>query len=400
MASDYSGAADDFTEALRLNPDYTDAYLARGEARRALEDYDGALADFTQALTIRPDLTTAYVYRGIVLAQLMDLHGAIDDFTQALQLAPSLAEANVLRGEARMALLALPEAVVDFQVALQARPDLAEAHASLGGAYVMQGNFDAAMPELDGAVELSPTTAWVYRARGAAYMAQGDAAIAIQDFSRAIQRAPEFAALYVDRGLARNRLGDTTAAAEDVQRAVDLYQAQGNAIGHQTALGALRLIRDRPPAGTAESAPAVSATDALTPAGVREQFFAARNHGDVAAMLALFTDDAVLEGVPGTRAVGRPAIQQVLETDAVSGTRITVLDAQVAGNAETGHYEDRADAVQASGADRIRGSYRLETRDGRIALYHEEADFSDPQTVQYLRAGMRVVMPPTSQDTR
>jgi regulator of sirC expression with transglutaminase-like and TPR domain len=39
----------DFTEAIRLQPDYADAFIDRGLARQAKSDVEGALQDYSEA---------------------------------------------------------------------------------------------------------------------------------------------------------------------------------------------------------------------------------------------------------------------------------------------------------------------------------------------------------------
>ena len=52
---DLDGALADYTEALRLNPQYAAAYLNRGIVRAAQKDYRGAVADYEARLRLRPD---------------------------------------------------------------------------------------------------------------------------------------------------------------------------------------------------------------------------------------------------------------------------------------------------------------------------------------------------------
>ena len=53
---DYDGAIADFTEAIRLAPNYVYAYKQRGVAYSRKGDYDRAIADFEAALRINPNL--------------------------------------------------------------------------------------------------------------------------------------------------------------------------------------------------------------------------------------------------------------------------------------------------------------------------------------------------------
>ena len=51
---DDEGAITDYTQAIRLDPEYDPAYHNRGNIRRNLEDYEGAIADYTQAIRFNP----------------------------------------------------------------------------------------------------------------------------------------------------------------------------------------------------------------------------------------------------------------------------------------------------------------------------------------------------------
>ena len=64
---EYREAIDDYTEAIRLDPDYNphyfSAYYNRGFAYYRLEEYEEAIDDYTQAIRLNPDYTDAYYIR-------------------------------------------------------------------------------------------------------------------------------------------------------------------------------------------------------------------------------------------------------------------------------------------------------------------------------------------------
>jgi tetratricopeptide (TPR) repeat protein len=116
---DLGGALADFTEALRVNPNFATAYANRGAVRAQLGDYQGAVDDSTQALRIDPSLVAAYLNRSAARARLGDYRGAIEDGDQALRLDPNNVEVYSNRGAARADSGDLQGAIEDFNQALQ-----------------------------------------------------------------------------------------------------------------------------------------------------------------------------------------------------------------------------------------------------------------------------------------
>ena len=86
-AGDIEGAIADYTEAIRLNPNYAKAHNKLGIIRaRNLKDYPAAKADFDRAIEINPNYGDAYYNRARVREFLEDKPGAIADYNKAAEL--------------------------------------------------------------------------------------------------------------------------------------------------------------------------------------------------------------------------------------------------------------------------------------------------------------------------
>ena len=84
---DYDGAIEDFTKAIELDPDYTNAYVWRGFVKlEVLDDYNGSIADYSKAIELKPDYAGAYNDRGYSKYYLGDKRGACDDWKRAASL--------------------------------------------------------------------------------------------------------------------------------------------------------------------------------------------------------------------------------------------------------------------------------------------------------------------------
>lgn len=64
----------------------SEAYYNRGLNKRYMNDYKGAITDYTEAIKLRPDYYKAYNNRGFAKLQIEDYAGAIFDFTQTIKI--------------------------------------------------------------------------------------------------------------------------------------------------------------------------------------------------------------------------------------------------------------------------------------------------------------------------
>ena len=86
LKGNYDQAITDYTQAIKLKPDDTEAYYNRGNAYDSKGNHDQAITDYTQAIKLKPDLAEAYYNRGITYKAKKDKLRAIADFRKCVEL--------------------------------------------------------------------------------------------------------------------------------------------------------------------------------------------------------------------------------------------------------------------------------------------------------------------------
>jgi hypothetical protein len=142
-------------------------------------------------------------------------------------------------------------------------------------------------------------------------------------------------------------------------------------------------------------APGLASAQELSEAGVAalvRQEVDAQNRHDLAATLALLTDDFVQEGgtcmdLPGGRCVGKAAYaEQAAHDEGHIRSTLNVLNVQVLRNTATVRAENRftpnLPPLQAAGIERLVEIGRAELRGGKLASLRIVPDVSDPQTAR------------------
>jgi hypothetical protein len=119
----YFFAADEFSAAIRRNPNLAAAYVNRGVTRMRLGEINAAIEDYNRAIELTPSDPAIYFSRGNALVA-AGLYGpAVEDFSRALELSPAMAKAWFNRGTAR-SLAGQPEtAMRDWLHAIEIEPD-------------------------------------------------------------------------------------------------------------------------------------------------------------------------------------------------------------------------------------------------------------------------------------
>jgi tetratricopeptide (TPR) repeat protein len=158
----YDLAIADFSEAIRLTPDYAEAYFNRGLAYDSKGDHDKAIADYSEAIRLKPDFGYAYDGRSIAFYQKGDYDKAIADENQAIRLDPSQPGAYYNRGIAFFRKDNYDKAIADYSETIRLKPDVLEAYIYRGLSYSKKGDYGKAIADYNEAIRLGPTDAGDY----------------------------------------------------------------------------------------------------------------------------------------------------------------------------------------------------------------------------------------------
>ena len=86
FASDFKGALECYSEAIKIDPEYAPAWYYRGNTRFNLKDIEGAITDYSKAISLKPDYADAYANRGDASFSLNHRDEACKDYIKAEQL--------------------------------------------------------------------------------------------------------------------------------------------------------------------------------------------------------------------------------------------------------------------------------------------------------------------------
>ena len=163
---DFEEAIKSYHRAIELEPNWAEAYVQRGYARRMNHDLDKALEDYDKATELDPRTTAknrvvaqAYTNRGQILSMQLKLEDAINDFNKAIRFFEEDERAFYERAQARLLLEDLAAAISDYDVYIvrQTHDDFtrSRAYGERGIAKLLLGREEDAQKDVKQGLELA-----------------------------------------------------------------------------------------------------------------------------------------------------------------------------------------------------------------------------------------------------
>jgi len=215
----------DYSDAIRLSPQETFAYINRGIVLYTKKDNnEGAIADFDSALKLKRCETTAWINRGLVYKRKGNFNQAIADFTDAIKCLPANSP-PVTTAAVDPAGKPFP---AQYYQAMTQSSQLADAYYQRGLVHLDKGSkdrkqaipmFEAAIKDFNDAIRINPTAAAHFVGRASAHMYKEEFRPAIADFTEAIRLSPGDEFTFLHRGIAYHSVNEPDNAIADYSEA-------------------------------------------------------------------------------------------------------------------------------------------------------------------------------------
>jgi len=198
-AEEPTEALQEFTEAIRLEPDNLLRYTSRAECYIRVKKYDLAMADIDEALRLNSTYDEAFAERARIHSEKQEYDDAISDYTKAIDLNPS--NADSFSGRATV--------------------------------FEKKRDYESAILDLDKAILLNPAQGLYRSNRAMVFQKMGKVHEQLQDLLKARQTAPKWpgvnndlAWLLVTSPL--DEIRDNVAACDYIADALQLDPNNGN----------------------------------------------------------------------------------------------------------------------------------------------------------------------------
>jgi S1-C subfamily serine protease len=213
------GSIEAMNAAIKLNPRYTKAYLARATANFMFKRIGAALVDADLAIASDTKSAIAYAGKCFFLSEFGKNGEALGACDRAVTLAPKNAMAYNIRGLVGLRLRNYSVAAADLDRSIDLAPTLYYAYSNLALVRQAQNNLLAALNLSRQAVQVAPQSAGARSLLGQLLVLNRDYQQGLMELNRALGVNPRLAGAYEARAAAHQALGNTAQAKFDTQLA-------------------------------------------------------------------------------------------------------------------------------------------------------------------------------------
>lgn len=208
-----------FSNAVRLNPQFAQAYVERGKTHDALGETKQSIPDYSRAIKIAPDLALAWAWRAGAYSDLGEDDRAIADAGESIRLNPRIPLSYIARGGAYLNKLMVNEALTDLDRAIEINDEVPAAFETRSRAWLAVEEWKRAYQDASTALRLNPSSSVAYNNRASALMQVERWKEALSDIDAAARLKPDDANIRANRSLILSKLGRHDEALAEADKA-------------------------------------------------------------------------------------------------------------------------------------------------------------------------------------
>jgi tetratricopeptide (TPR) repeat protein len=203
----YDRALQSYEQALKIRPEYDDAWRGKGDVLQALGENKDAIASYEKAIQIEPKNWQAWTGRAQVLDKLGKSQEAIETFQGAIQINDKAEDAWQGLATIQMRLKQYPEAINSFDRLLKIQSDNWFAWYQKGWALQNLRDYQEANNAYDRAVKIKPDLSSAWYQKGNILMNLQEYREAIPAYEKAVQFQPNLYQAWYSLGIAFSKSG-------------------------------------------------------------------------------------------------------------------------------------------------------------------------------------------------
>ena len=240
------GALKMFETAVKIKPDYFEAYKNLGITHRDLGQFELAVEKLKSSIAIEPNNVDAHYNLAITYKDINEIDKAIESYKKVIEINPKFAAAynnlgNIFKESGRK-----HSAIAYYEKAIEINPKFAEAFNNLGNIFKDLDQFDNAIVSYKKVIELNKNFHDSYYNLGLTYKEQRKLNDAVTSFNNAISLKSDFSEAYNELGVCYTLLGQLLDAISCFEAAIKLKKDYAVAYNN---LGKALIIKGKAKAG-------------------------------------------------------------------------------------------------------------------------------------------------------
>ena len=120
---DFSTALDFINKAIKINPNFAEAYNEQGNALNELKKLEEAIKSYNNAININPEYADAYYNKGLVFHELKKLESAVQNYDKAIKINPKHIMSHNNKGFALQQLKKVDASLKSYNEAYKINPN-------------------------------------------------------------------------------------------------------------------------------------------------------------------------------------------------------------------------------------------------------------------------------------